>query len=322
MKTICLILGLVVLSSIPTANGWWLQSAFEGGNFFDNFDFSTMNDPTHGFVNYVDAGTAWGRGLVRVDNNVAIIRPDTQNNAGGRGRDSVRLHSKARVTSGSIVIADIQHMPQGCGTWPAFWMCGDNWPHQGEIDILEGVNNQNNNQITLHTDGGCWMDPGRAGEFTGRWAGSQSGGPSSNCDVNAPGQYANAGCGIMAADNTYGAGFNGGGCGVIATLWTDNQIAVYHFPRWAIPGDIQSQNPNPGAWGAPAAKFQLEGNCPGGHFGPQQVIINLTFCGDWAGGVFGQMCGGLGDCNAFVANNPGAFNEAYWAFNSIKIYRA
>lgn len=27
--------------------------------------------------------------------------------------------------------------PQGYGLWPAFWLCGDAWPTNGEIDILE-----------------------------------------------------------------------------------------------------------------------------------------------------------------------------------------
>ena len=31
-------------------------------------------------------------------------------------------------------------MPTGCGTWPAYWLCGENWPYKGEIDIIEGVN--------------------------------------------------------------------------------------------------------------------------------------------------------------------------------------
>jgi beta-glucanase (GH16 family) len=54
----------------------------------------------------------------------------------------VRLTSKNSYTHG-LVILDLAHMPGGvCGTWPAFWMVGPNWPNSGEIDIIEGVNSQ------------------------------------------------------------------------------------------------------------------------------------------------------------------------------------
>ena len=32
---------------------------------------------------------------------------------------------------------------------------GPNWPYGGEIDILEGVHNNENNQVTWHTGPGC-----------------------------------------------------------------------------------------------------------------------------------------------------------------------
>jgi beta-glucanase (GH16 family) len=53
-------------------------------------------------------------------------------------------------------------LPAGGGTWPAFWMLGDNidtvpWPACGEVDILESVGNSPNiNHSSLHS-------PGRSG---------------------------------------------------------------------------------------------------------------------------------------------------------------
>jgi beta-glucanase (GH16 family) len=48
-------------------------------------------------------------------------------------------------------------MPIGQGTWPAFWMLGENigdvgvgWPQCGEIDIMEHVNSDNLNHGTIH----------------------------------------------------------------------------------------------------------------------------------------------------------------------------
>jgi hypothetical protein len=42
-------------------------------------------------------------------------------------------------------------------TWPAVWEVGDNWPYGGEVDIVEGVNDQAPNRATLHTGPGCTM---------------------------------------------------------------------------------------------------------------------------------------------------------------------
>lgn len=142
------------------------------------------------------------------------------------------------------------------------WMLGTDWPNNGEIDIIEGVNDQSANDMTLHTSAGCSINNGGLlGSVT-----------TSNCDVNAPGQPTNAGCGITAqATNTYGTGFNDAGGGVYATEWTSQAISIWFFPHSAIPGDIASGNPDPTSWGTPLARFA--GNCNiDSHFGPQQIV--------------------------------------------------
>ena len=69
------------------------------------------------------------------------MRPDFKKNvpSGARGRDSNRITSKNAYTD-SVMVLDLQHMPDGCGTWPAFWTFTNSgkWPHGGEIDIIEG----------------------------------------------------------------------------------------------------------------------------------------------------------------------------------------
>ena len=58
------------------------------------------------------------------------------------------------------------------------------------------------------------------------------------------------------------------------------------------------------------------------HFGEHQIVFDTTFCGDWAGAVWGSSgCANrASSCNDFVANNPGAFSGAYWSLNSLKVY--
>jgi beta-glucanase (GH16 family) len=54
----------------------------------------------------------------------------------GAGRPSVRITSNNAYTHGLFVL-DVNHMPFGCGTWPAFWTVGPNWPSHGEIGMNE-----------------------------------------------------------------------------------------------------------------------------------------------------------------------------------------
>mmetsp|Transcript_1601 Transcript_1601/g.2126 ORF Transcript_1601/g.2126 Transcript_1601/m.2126 type:complete len:95 (+) Transcript_1601:394-678(+) len=50
------------------------------------------------------------------------------------------------------------HLDVVCWVWPAFWLTDeDKWPENGEIDIVEGVNNQSVAKTALHTSKDCEM---------------------------------------------------------------------------------------------------------------------------------------------------------------------
>ncbi|ORY08221.1 concanavalin A-like lectin/glucanase domain-containing protein [Clohesyomyces aquaticus] len=287
-------------------------------DFYGNFEFFTDKDPTNGFVKFVDQATAESTGLINAtsygaNSNAVSWGVDTTNNS-PNGRSSIRLTSKKSYNNG-LVVLDVEHMPTGCGTWPAFWMVGPSWPKNGEIDILEGVNEQEANAMTLHTGPGCSI-AADSGAFAGEIA-------TSNCDVNAANQDKNAGCSIHASNkNTYGAGLNANNGGVYATLWTDEAISIYFFPRGSIPDDVTGDSPNPAGWGKPAAKFAGDCHIPS-IFKSQQIVFDTTFCGDWAGQVWdSSSCASKADtCNSFVQNNPSAFKEAYWTINALKVYQ-
>jgi hypothetical protein len=195
------------------------------------------------------------------------------------------------------------------------WTVGPNWPNAGEIDIIEGVNEQSQNDITLHTSAGCSIS--NNGGFSGAIT-------TPNCDVNAAGQPTNAGCQIASSDGrSYGSGFNAIGGGVYATEWTSDAIRVWFFPRGSIPSDASGSNPNPAGWGTPMAMFS--GGCNiDSSFQNQQIVFDTTFCGDWAGNVWSSSsCAAQAPtCQAFVQNNPSAFQQAYWSINSLKVYQS
>jgi hypothetical protein len=152
------------------------------------------------------------------------------------------------------------------------WMTGPNWPINGDIDIIEGVNSATVKGMTLHTDAGCSVSHSNSTHL-----GSLV---TPNCDVNAPGQATNAGCRIdSTSSQTFGAGFNAIGGGVYATEWTSTSISVYFFPRNAIPADVTSGNPDPSGWGVPQGMFS--GDCDiDSHVIDQQIVFDTTFCGD------------------------------------------
>ena len=157
---------------------------------------------------------------------------------------------------------------------------------------------------------------------TGSWGKGSNGQPCTNCDVKAAGQYNNQGCGITGSANSYGAPFNANRGGVFATEWTAAGIQVWYFARGAIPSDIASGKPAPSAWGRPYAKFDFGASCPSSHFKENNIIFDLTFCGDWASSSFGKQCPNKGSCNDFVKNSPADFTEAYWLINYVKVFSA
>jgi len=282
--------------------------SFVGPKFFDNFDFWTSSDPTHGFVDYVDNNTAFSRGYVWAGSNLVYMGVDHTNNA-PNGRQSVRITSNKSWTKGLFVLI-LSHMPGGqCGSWPAFWTVGANWPNNGEIDIIEGVNKNTVDQMTLHTSSNCQMIGYR--NMTGQSVGN---------DCESPGNN-NAGCGVQSTrPNSYGEAFNSAGGGAYAMELTDNGIRIWYFSKQDMPSDIGSNNPNPSWWRVPDSAFPFGGSCSRNHFGPQQIVFDMTFCGDWAGNVY-QSSGCPSTCENFVAYNPGSFADYYWQIVSLKVYQ-
>jgi len=296
-----------------------LQVNISGTNFFNAWTFFTAGDPTHGYVNYLSESQAQAAGLISAAPGKVIIGADSKNVASGRGRDSVRLTSNQAWNAG-LFIMDLQNMPTGCGTWPAWWLVGPNWPNSGEIDIIEGVNANNFVSTTLHTNNGCTMSNSTA-PFTGQWGKGTNGNDATNCYVNAPEQQNNQGCGIVGATGSYGAPFNAAGGGVYVTEWTSQHIQMFFFPRNNIPKDITADMPDPTTWGKPYAYFGLGSMCNPNHFQNMNMVIDDTFCGDWAGAVFASQCPGKGSCNTYVQNNPSAFADAYWYITYIKVFQ-
>ncbi|TCD71739.1 hypothetical protein EIP91_005505 [Steccherinum ochraceum] len=279
--------------------------------FFNMFDFYTDADPTHGTVKFVDEQTAKDEQLAYVqDDGTIVLAVDDQTQLQvNQPRKSVRIQSKKAYNAGTLFVADIYAMPHGCSTWPAYWLVGDDWPYHGELDILEGVNEQTSNQITVHTGTVCNLVKD-AVQTTGRLVGT-------TCQ-SANG--ANAGCNFATDGNTtYGHGFNMNAGGVYAHTWETDAINVWFFPRQAVPEDITNKNPNPANWGPPTASFPSSDSCNiGDSFQDNRIVFDITLCGDWAGAAFSS--GGCpGTCAQTVAD-PSNFANAKFKIAGLQVY--
>ena len=306
-----------------SAASYKLVDDIDSSNFFSEFSFYSDHDPTEGTVQYVDRVGANRQSLAGSlpHSNNAIYMGVDHISQSPNGRASVRVSSNKTYNHGLFVV-DVAHMPGGiCGTWPAFWLLGSGtWPQNGEIDVLEGVNSNSQNLMTLHTSQGCTMNNAGPASFTGNMTSTNCG--SSGSD--------NTGCQIQdPSPASYGTAFNTAGGGVFALEWTSAFINIHFFPRNAIPADLASSNsstaaaPNPSAWAKPSASFT--GCNIDAHFKDMSMIFDTTFCGQWAGkpDVWSadKTCAAkAGTCADYVKSNPQAFQDAYWAVNSVRVW--
>ncbi|GAA6058766.1 hypothetical protein JCM10212_001882 [Sporobolomyces blumeae] len=309
-------LGVALLASlaVPAHAAYTLERNSAGSNFFDGWTYwGNRDNLTNGAVNYVsqassshlayvDAGT--GNAIVKVDNTSTL--------AYGALRNSVRITTSETYGIGSLFVLDALHLPFGCSVWPAFWTHAVSWPSGGELDIFEGVNLQQTNQVALHTVAGCYSSDTNVTAPHGTLQ-------STNCDYTVA---ANQGCTFVDERNaSYGEAFARQGGGVYAAELSSDAISVWFFPRDQVPADLRdsTSTPVPAGWGAPSAYYPQSSCNINQYFAPQQITLNIALCGDWAGqpGVFGTTCSG--SC-ADLVQDPRNYDDAYFEIASVRVY--
>lgn len=338
-KKLLLFVAMLPYSSIGTFVVWGvtknhtkmytLEDSYTTDNIFKEFDYAVSSDPANGFVNFVGPPTASAMklaGSLPSVNNSIYLGVERHNKA-PHGRSSVRLQSKKSYNHG-LFVADISHMPGSiCGVWPTLKLEGPHYPDAGRINIIEGINQMTTNSMTLHTSQRCQTKAPKT-TFTGLLA-------SKSCGVAGapPGVSPQIGCKIGAPDNSgsFGDPFNRAGGGIFATQWTPQNISIWFFPRASIPHDLEIgvlddyDGPQPYKWPTPMAHFELD--CPlDAHFRDMKLVIDTKFCGDWAGGQWGQ--GDKGgcrrkavSCEKYVSEEKGAFETAFWVIKRILVFR-
>ncbi|KAH9478435.1 putative glycosidase C21B10.07 [Psilocybe cubensis] len=305
-----------------SANAYDIVKDYSGATFFDGFHFyGSYDNLTSGDVDYVTRENATakrlafvngeGRAVMRVDNATDTIYLEK--------RESVRIESRLWYGPGTLWIADIVHMPFGCSVWPALWTTGKNWPDDGEIDIIEGINLMENNQVALHTTPGCMhIDPPPPNQ---RGVSRQL-----NCTID-------AGCTVgETAPNSFGAGFNAAGGGVYATQFDESGIWFWsrpNIPKSILEATSTSSITSLDDWGPATASYPSGPHCEiTKFFKAQKIIINITLCGIWAGNpeFYTPQCGNQGVTGLCYNDNVVGFgtarkyDNAYFEFNYLRTY--
>ncbi|KJA29217.1 glycoside hydrolase family 16 protein [Hypholoma sublateritium FD-334 SS-4] len=299
------------------ANGsafiWLPNDDYSGNTFYDRWTFWDQADPT----NYVNRSTAFEERLVYVQDDGRIIMKadDTTRLDKGTFRKSVRIESVTKY-DGGLFILDLNQAPWGCAVWPAFWTYGNHWPNNGEIDVIEGVHDNEHNQIAFHTADGCKLNSNVS--FTGTTQKATSTGQNqTDCNglIND-----NSGCGITEWSRaSYGPYFDRQGGGIFAMKWDENDISVWSFFRAAIPSDVTAGSPAPSTWGLPSAKLDSSLCDIERFFSNHSIVFDITFCGDWAGNTYAtSLCPGT--CEERLME-PSNFANATWSINSLKVYK-
>ncbi|KAL1736812.1 glycoside hydrolase family 16 protein [Schizophyllum commune] len=294
-----------------------------GQAFLDFFHYDVHPSDNEGVANYVDGPS---NGLTYVDGNgKVVVAVETTNNVNGL-RKAVRMVSTETFNPSQnlLFIFDVQQMPAACGTWPALWFTGANWPYDGEMDVIEGVNKYVQNVMSVHTGPGCYWPDYTMGTLTDLMANEPQ---VHSCDATV--DYMSCG-GTQKSKTSFGEAFNNAGGGVFTLEFLQTGIVMHFWNRNEIPQDILNGNPTPYTWGKETYWIPQDQCNISDHFKNQMLVINTNLGGTYplriptsdlrsgAGSWITQSCKkqtGANTAKDYVLNNGWAFADAgKWPF--------
>jgi len=264
----------------------------EGTTFFDEWEF-LLNDPNQGAAQYVDRAQAIQNRVIEAG-QTAIMR------AGPKGANLKRMSAKIETTRKwkyFLMAIQMNHVPWGCGIWPAFWTRSPDvgWPNGGELDIIESTNEQpSRSSFHVGIPNRCQLNPSMAKKpgctqfidvemnNTGTY----------DCVTNYPTQI---GCAPNVLPLLDGQQLSAQPS-VIAVEWTEDYIKIFRIPTQSIPADLAGDAPQPDTWDQwviayypfAASEQSVPGSCPNhaNLMAEQKIVLSLGFCGDWASKVW------------------------------------
>ncbi|KAL1744576.1 glycoside hydrolase family 16 protein [Schizophyllum fasciatum] len=308
---------LGALAILTTVRAYDLVRDYSGSSFFDRWDFyGYWDNLTLGDVWWLNRNDAFSQGLTYINSaGNAVLKVDNEHDvAWNYKRNSVRITSQDTYAVGSLWIVDVVHVPYGCSVWGAIWTKGPTWPDNGEIDIFETINRMPINQYALHTTQGCMKDT-----------------PDNQVGTTVVEDCSQAaGCTVRENyENSAYTGFTEAGGGVWATQFDVSGIYIWFWSRPNVPPSItqstSTSNIDISAWGPPSASFPSTTCNITEYFTPQNLVIDITLCGNWAGipETYAETCAGgtTGLCyNDNVIGSGANYNDAYFEIKNIRAY--
>ncbi|CAJ1393576.1 unnamed protein product [Effrenium voratum] len=311
----------------------------EGETFFDDWQFIEKS-MTRGAEWYLNRSEAQRQAVAHASSAGAIIRVGEQVHP--FKRRSLMLHSPQawRPDVGFIVALKYKHVPYGPGVWPAFWLLNSDrpWPNGGELDVLEFANDQTA-KVTFHTDQNCSLNVPKMldcvkemSDITDEMIPS--------CLTN----YSGNALGCLPPQVRKDGEWYSKNPGVLVTVWDASGITTFHIPEAEIPADLQNDAPTPNKWPAKwrmaFMPFDPDSCVDIAH--PQEIVINIALCGDWAGNAWwtckscrktgfipnycipGHVTEPATDCCTIYMSNPSAeeplATQAYFDIDYVKVY--
>ncbi|KAL0958960.1 hypothetical protein HGRIS_014272 [Hohenbuehelia grisea] len=308
---------------VATRAAYSMAREYSGSTFFDRWNFIDTPDLlNNGDVQYQSRANASTQNLISVNGaGNAILKVDNVTNVPfDIKRNSVRIESSESYGIGSIFMIDLLHLPFGCSVWPSFWTRGTGtgkWPDVGEIDIIEGVNMRTFNQMALHTSPGCVQASGaqQSGRTTQPDCAKDEGRP---------------GCTVQETKKgSYGADFAPMGGGVYAAQFDEAGVYIWFWSRADVPasikGDSAKTTMDTADWGPPSAAWPASSCNVAQHFTPQQIILQITLCGDFATPTYNDTCpppkNSCTQDNVFGPGSP-TYDNAFFEIPWLRVYSA
>ncbi|KAJ7255270.1 glycoside hydrolase family 16 protein [Mycena rebaudengoi] len=311
------------LGTSTHSDGYKLSKKLVGQSFLDFFNYDSGFGDNGGVAEYVNGVS---EGLAHLSGDKVILAVDDTPTVSARS--SLRMVSKEKFNAenNNLFIFDIAAMPAVCGTWPAVWFTGANWPYDGEIDVVEGVSLYNRNIYSVHTGSGCTISDAAVSSIKGADIIKKGG---TNCDANVD----TAACGFSdKSTSTFGPGFNAAGGGVFALEFGTAGISMWFFQTGKVPSDITSGAPAPSTWGSPRMSVPAATCSPTTYFSDLMLVVDTNLAGVftesvWASeGAGGQSKSckaqtGVATAAEYVKNHGAAFGEAaQWQINGFYVY--